>query len=520
MFEKYTEKARRAIFFARYEASQFGSPYIETEHLLLGLLREDKALTNRFLRGQDKVEVIRKQIEDHTITRENVSTSVDLPLSNEGKRVLGYAAEEAARLSHQHVGTEHLLLGLLREENSFAAQLLKERGVMLSRIREELAATTHESSGPGVGREPSSLLAQFAAGLTQEAREEKLLPLIGREAELDRVVQVLGRSTKNNPVLVGEPGIGKRTIVEGLAQSIADGAAPAFLGHNALLALDLSLVVAAAQHSARSKEYLKAFAAELAVTGGGTIFFFDELHAMLAAGPAGGAHEITLLLKKALLDGEVRCIASTTPEDYRLARKKARWLDRCFIAVEVQPSTEAEAIRVLQASKGRFEKFHGVQYTEEALAAAVVYSNRYINNRYLPDKAIDLIDDAGALVKMQREKAILPDELMQCEKRIKLMVHRMENAMANSEFEKARFYSQEERKERKTLGELQQKYNIQNPQPSPVTVEHIEEVLARSTGLTVAAIREGISPNPAVETEQPSADPPQQPTKQKNKETS
>jgi ATP-dependent Clp protease ATP-binding subunit ClpC len=520
MFERYTEKARRVIFFARYEASQFDSPYIETEHLLLGLLREDKALTNRFLRGQGKVEAIRKQIEDHTIAREKVSTSVDLPLSNEGKRVLAYAAEEAARLSHQHVGTEHLLLGLLREENSFAALLLKECGIMLSRIREELAATTHESSGPVLGREPSSSLAQFAVGLTQEAREEKLLPLIGREAELERVIQVLGRSTKNNPVLVGEPGIGKRTMAEGLAQSVADDAAPAFLGHNALLALDLSLVVAAAQHSVRSKEYLKAFAAELAVAGGGTIFFFDELHALLAAGPAGGAHEITLLLKKALLDGEVRCIASATPEDYRLARKNAPWLDRCFVAVEVQPATEAEAIRVLQASKGRFEKFHGVQFTEDALAAAVVYSNRYINDRFLPGKAIDLIDDAGTFVKMQREKVALPEELMECEKRIKLLVHRMENAMANREFEKAHFYSQEEQKERETLGELKRKHNIHNPQPSPVTVEHIEEVLARSMGLTVAAVREGSSSNPAVETKQPSTDPMQRAKEKKNKETS
>ena len=211
MFEKYTEKARRVIFFARYEASQFGSPYIETEHLLLGLLREDKALTNRFLRGHAQVEVMRKQIEDHTVMREKVSTSVDLPLSNEGKRVLAYAAEEAARLSHQHIGTEHLLLGLLREENSFAAQLLKERGVMLSRIREELATKAHESSAPTSGRQPTSLLTQFSRSLTQSASEEKLRPLVGREEELDRILQVLGRSTKNNPVLVGERGIGKRT---------------------------------------------------------------------------------------------------------------------------------------------------------------------------------------------------------------------------------------------------------------------------------------------------------------------
>jgi ATP-dependent Clp protease ATP-binding subunit ClpC len=509
MFERYTEKARRVIFFARYEASQFGSPYIETEHLLLGLLREDKALTNRFLRGHDQVEGIRKQIEDHTVVREKVSTSVDLPLSNEGKRVLAYAAEEAVRLSHQHIGTEHLLLGLLREENSFAAQLLKEHGVLLSQLREELAAVAHESASPPTGRQPASPLAQFSVSFTQSASEGKLQPLIGREDELDRVVQVLGRSGKNNPVLVGERGVGKRAIVEGLAQLLNDGTAPTFLQLAALIALDLPLVVAAVQHSPRSKEFLNNVAAELVGADAGTIFFFDELHALIAAAPAGGAHEITLLLKKALLEGEVRCIASATPEEYRVAQEKAPWLERCFIAVQVQPATEAHAIKILQASKERFEKFHGVQYEEDALAAAVAYSNRYIADRFLPDKAIDLIDDAGALVKMRREKAGLPDELLQCEKRIRLIVHRMENAIASHEYEKARFYSAEEKKEREKLHELQQKYKAQNPHASTVTVEHVEEMLARWLGISREAIREGLSSNPTVDSEQGSTEPPQ-----------
>ncbi|MGB8131499.1 MAG: Clp protease N-terminal domain-containing protein [Candidatus Angelobacter sp.] len=509
MFERYTEKARRVIFFARYEASQFGSPYIETEHLLLGLLREDKALTNRFLRGHGEVEAIHKQIEDHTVAREKVSTSVDLPLSNEGKRVLAYAAEEAARLSHQHVGTEHLLLGLLREENSFAAQLLKERGVTLSQIRDELATAAHESSPQA---RPVSLLSQFSVSLTQSASEGKLHPLIGREGELDRIVQVLGRSSKNNPVLVGERGTGKRTLVEGLAQRLTDGRDRTFLKQEVLVALDLSLAVAAAQHSARSKQFLNAVEAEL-VAAPGTIFFFDELYALLAAAPAGEAHEITLLLKKALLEGEVPCIASATPEEYLVARQKASWIDRCFTTVEVNPATEAETLTILQASKERFEKFHGVQYMQDALAAGVAYSNRYITDRFLPDKAIDLIDDAGALVKMQRAKAGLPDDLLESEKRLKLIVHRMENAVANHEFEKARFYSEEERKERETLHSLQKKYSIQNPDANTVTVEHVEEALAHWTGMTVAAIREGNLPNPSVETEQ-------QVKEQNDKETS
>jgi len=228
MFERYTEKARRVIFFARYEASQFGSPYIETEHLLLGLLREDKALTNRFLRSHASVESIRKQIEGHTTIREKVSTSVDLPLSNECKRVLAYAAEEAERLSHKHIGTEHLLLGLLREEKCFAAEILHERGLRLSTIREELARSSQEKSQPQRQRE-SSLLSEFSRDLTQAAMDNQLDPLVGREGELERVVQILCRRTKNNPVLIGEQAEAKTAIVEALAKRIADEKSHPFL---------------------------------------------------------------------------------------------------------------------------------------------------------------------------------------------------------------------------------------------------------------------------------------------------
>src|SRR6476660_891684 len=220
MFERYTEKARRVIFFARYEASQFGSPYIETEHLLLGLLREDKALTNRFLRSHASVESIRKQIEGHTTIREKVSTSVDLPLSNECKRVLAYAAEEAERLSHKHVGTEHLLLGLLREENCFAARVLNEHGVHLSSVREELAKVMQDTQV--IEPREFVLLSEYSQYLTRTAREERLLKLIGRAKEFEQMVHILGRSGKNNVVLVGEPGVGKRTIVEELARQVAD----------------------------------------------------------------------------------------------------------------------------------------------------------------------------------------------------------------------------------------------------------------------------------------------------------
>src|ERR1700744_594448 len=248
MFERYTEKARRVIFFARYEASQFGSPYIETEHLLLGLLREDKALTNRFLRSHASVESIRKQIEQHTTVREKVSTSVDLPLSNECKHVLAYAAEEAERLSHKHIGTEHLLLGLLREEKCFAAEILMERGLRLPAIREELQRTTQEKPASQSGgkqqrqQQEQSMLAEFSRDLTQAASEQSLDPLVGRDHEVQRGIQILCRRTKNNPVLIGEPGVGKTAIVEGLAQKIADGEVPSFLADKRVLAVDLSLL--------------------------------------------------------------------------------------------------------------------------------------------------------------------------------------------------------------------------------------------------------------------------------------
>src|ERR1700739_2618783 len=486
MFERYTEKARRVIFFARYEASQFGSPYIETEHLLLGLLREDKALTNRFLRSHASVESIRKQIEGHTTIREKVSTSVDLPLSNECKRVLAYAAEEAERLSHRHIGTEHLLLGLLREEKCFAAEILHERGLRLSTIREELARTTQEKAQPQRQRE-SSLLAEFSRDLTQAAMDSQLDPLVGREGELERVVQILCRRTKNNPVLIGEPGVGKTAIVEGLAQRIADGDVPSFLADKRILALDLSLIVAGTKYRGQFEERLKTIMKEL-MESQNAIVFIDELHTLVGAGSAEGSLDAANILKPALSRGEIQCIGATTPGEYRKSVEKDRSLERRFQSVKVPAPNEDEAIQVISGVRERYEKFHAVSYTDDALRYSVYLSNRYIPDRFLPDKAIDLIDEAGARVKLRQ--ASVPEEVGEVQKRVKFITHRMESAIAAHEFEKARFYSEEERKEKENLRGLRERYKLDDASTGIVTREDIEEVVSRWTGIAVTSIKE------------------------------
>src|SRR6059036_2966442 len=479
MFERYTEKARRVIFFARYEASQFGSPYIETEHLLLGLLREDKALANRFLRSSAAIESIRKQIEAHTTVREKVSTSVDLPLSHECKRVLAYGAEEAERLSHKHIGTEHLLLGLLREEKCFAAEILHERGLRLSTIREELARSSQEKAQPQRQRE-SSLLSEFSRDLTQNAMDSQLDPLIGRENELERVVQILCRRTKNNPVLIGEPGVGKTAIVEGLAQRIADGNVPSFLADKRILGLDLSLIVAGTKYRGQFEERLKTIMKEL-MEAQNAVIFIDELHTLVGAGSAEGSLDAANILKPALSRGEIQCIGATTPGEYRKSIEKDRSLERRFQAVKVPAPTEEEAIQVLSGVRERYEKFHAVSYTEDALRYSVYLSNRYIPDRFLPDKAIDLIDEAGARVKLRQ--ATVPEEVGEVQKRVKFITHRMETAIANHEFEKARFYSEEERKEKENLRGLRERFKLDDASTGIVTREDIEEVVSRWTGI-------------------------------------
>src|ERR1041385_8668366 len=462
MFERYTEKARRVIFFARYEASQFGAPAIEPEHLLLGLMREDKTLTGRFFpRAQITIEAIRREIEGRTLLRERIPTSVELPLAPETKRVLHYSHEESDRLQHRHIGTEHLLLGLLREERSMAAQILFDRGLRLAAVRDEIA---RQSGADSRHRKDIPHLLEFSRDLTEDAHNDRLDPLIGRDAEIERLIQILCRRTKNNPVLIGEPGVGKTAIVEGLAQRIVAGEVPSFLENKRILSLDISLIVAGTKYRGQFEERLKQIMREL-IDNPQYIVFIDELHTLVGAGSAEGSLDAANILKPALSRCEIQCVGATTPAEFRKSIEKDRSLERRFQAVKVPPPTEDEAVSILEGVRERYESFHQVRYTDDALEAAVRQSTRYIPDRFLPDKAIDVIDEAGARVKL----------------RVRAEQGSLDDLSASlSEWERA------------TYGRAQAPIVDEDEQivMGEVNRTDIEEVIARWTGIRIVSLKE------------------------------
>jgi ATP-dependent Clp protease ATP-binding subunit ClpC len=477
MFERYTEKARRVIFFARYEASQFGASQIEAEHILLGLIREDKNLTHRFFhRSAASIESIRKEIENHSVLRERIANHVDLPLSSAAKRVLAYAAEESERLGNRHIGTEHLLLGLLREENSSAAEILYERGLRLSDIRQDLMRQANVERNAHARKETPHLF-EFSRDLTEAALEGKLDPLVGRENEIDRVVQILCRRTKNNPVLIGEPGVGKTAIVEGLAQRVINGEVPSFLADKRILALDLSLIVAGTKYRGQFEERMKTIMREL-MENPQYIIFIDELHTLIGAGSAEGSLDAANILKPALSRGEIQCIGATTPAEYRKSIEKDRSLERRFQAVKVPAPDEAEAIQVLGGIKDRYESYHNVRYTDEAIEAAVYQSSRYLPDRFLPDKAIDVIDEAGAHVKLrvQRESGYVPPPARWQQQR--------DYGYSRDYRDRDRIYSSSRRPP--------QYYEPPDFETTTAEVskQDIDDVIARWTGIPVASLQE------------------------------
>ena len=488
MFERYTERARRVLFFARYEASQLGSISIETEHLLLGLIREGKGLTRRiFARSNLSLEHIRKQIEGRTVFREKVSTSVEIPFSGESKRLLQFAAEEADRLLHNYIGTEHLLLGILREERSVAAKILMEKGMRLNSVREHIVALLNEKTTVTRVKE-MPLLAEFSRDLTDSAMKTELDPLVGRELELERLQQVLCRRTKNNAVLIGEPGVGKTAIVEGLAQKIVQGNVPHFLADKRLLVLDISLIVAGTKYRGQFEERLKAIMKEL-TENSHVIVFIDELHTLVGAGSAEGSLDAANILKPALSRGEIRCIGATTPAEYRKYIEKDRSLERRFQTVKVDPPVESEALQILLGVKERYESFHHVQYTQEALEAAVYQSSRYITDRFLPDKAIDILDEAGARAKLRH--AGRSEEFCDINESIRIAVEQMENAAAQKNYEKAQFFREQEVIARENLQLVREKFDVKsNTQQVIVEKEQIDEVVSKWTGVPLTSINQ------------------------------
>src|ERR1700750_637546 len=489
MFERYTERARRVLFFARYEASQLGSISIETEHLLLGLIREGKGLTSRiFARSHLSLESIRKEIEGRTVFREKVSTSVEIPFSAETKRVLQFAAEEADRLLHNYIGTEHLLLGILREERSVAATILMEKGMRLNTVREDIVALLNEKTTLTRSVKETPLLAEFSRDLTESAMKNMLDPLVGRHIELERVQQVLCRRTKNNAVLIGEPGVGKTAIVEGLAQKIVYGDVPHFLADKRILALDISLIVAGTKYRGQFEERLKAIMKEL-TDNPNIIVFIDELHTLVGAGSAEGSLDAANILKPALSRGEIRCIGATTPAEYRKYIEKDRSLERRFQAIKVDPPGERETIETLLGVKDRYENFHHVEYTREAIEAAVYQSHRYITDRFLPDKAIDLVDEAGARAKLK--EAGYSEEFGEINKSIRIAVEQMESAVSQKDFEKAQFYREQEVTAREHLQFVREKCDVTSPaRKVAVGKAEIDEVVSKWTGVPMASINQ------------------------------
>ena len=488
MFERYTERARRVLFFARYEASQLGSISIETEHLLLGLIREGKGLTSRiFQRSHLSLESIRKEVEGRTVFREKVSTSVEIPFSAETKRVLQYAAEEADRLLHNYIGTEHLLLGILREERSVAASILLEKGMRLNSVRDDIVQLLNEKTTLTRVKE-TPLLAEFSRDLTEAALKNQLDPLVGRDNELERVQQVLCRRTKNNAVLIGEPGVGKTAIVEGLAQKVVCGDVPHFLADKRILALDISLIVAGTKYRGQFEERLKAIMKEL-TENPNIIVFIDELHTLVGAGSAEGSLDAANILKPALSRGEIRCIGATTPAEYRKYIEKDRSLERRFQAIKVDPPSEHETIDVIMGVKDRYEGFHHVEYTQEAIEAAVYQSSRYITDRFLPDKAIDLIDEAGARAKLR--EAGFSEELSEINRSIRVAVEQMESAVSQKDFERAQFYREQEATARESLQFVREQFDVKtSARRITVGKQEIDEVVSKWTGVPLTSINQ------------------------------
>src|SRR5476651_347487 len=413
MSNRFTERAQRVILIAQEEAKRLNHDYVGTEHILLGLIALGEGVAAQVLAnlGVD-LRRVRAEIEKIVGTGDNVMLLGEIPFTPRAKKVLELAVEEAQNMGHSHVGTEHLLLGLIREEEGVAAQVLENLGVRLDIVREEVisllgegqpgpTAPTTPARSSGGTKSKTPTLDEFGRDLTAMAREGKLDPVIGRADEIERMIQILARRTKNNPVLIGDPGVGKTAIVEGLATKISTADVPEILLNKRVLTLDLALVVAGTKYRGEFEQRLKNIIEEIRRSKGSVILFIDELHTVIGAGAAEGAIDASNMLKPALARGELQCIGATTLDEYRKYIEHDAALERRFQPIVVDPPSVDETFEILSGLKDKYEAHHKVKYDDGALKAAAELSDRYISERFLPDKAIDLIDEAGSRARLQ-----------------------------------------------------------------------------------------------------------------------
>ncbi|MGE4273378.1 MAG: ATP-dependent Clp protease ATP-binding subunit [Desulfitobacterium sp.] len=496
MNEKFTEKALKALQFAAEEAQRMGSNVIGTEHLLLGLVDEGEGIAAKSLLGIGVTpEKIREQIGNLTGIGEPYEGEVSL--TPRVKRILELANEEARRHGVSYVGTEHLLLGLLMEGEGVAARVLRNLGVSPERIWKQVVQllggqpddTPMPNGNPGnsnsknAGPSNTPALNEFGRDLTQQARDGKLDPVVGRDDEIERVVQVLSRRTKNNPVLIGEPGVGKTAIAEGLAQRIISNKVPETLAGKRVVTLDLSAVVAGSKYRGEFEERLKKVMEEIRVDGK-IIVFIDELHTLIGAGAAEGAIDAANILKPALARGELQCIGATTLDEYRKYIEKDPALERRFQPIKVGEPTVEQAIQILYGLRDRYEAHHRTKITDEAIEAAVKMSDRYISDRFLPDKAIDLMDEAASRVRLTAFTA--PPDLQSLEEKIDALKSEKEAAVSSQEFEKAAKFRDEEHQLREELAQLRNSWESKRDvKESQVTADDIAQIVASWTGIPV-----------------------------------
>ncbi|MCC6124982.1 MAG: ATP-dependent Clp protease ATP-binding subunit [Pirellulales bacterium] len=509
MYERFTDRARKVMQLANQEAQRFNHEYIGTEHILLGLIKEGSGVAANVLKNLDvDLRKIRLEVEKLVQSGPDMVTMGKLPQTPRAKKVIEYSMEEARNLGHNYVGTEHILLGLLREQEGVAAQVLMNLGLKLEEVREEvLNLLGHGVEGPegserpGMGgggggggggeaqqktKSKTPALDSFGRDLTELARQNKLDPVIGREKEIERTMQILSRRTKNNPVLLGEAGVGKTAIVEGFAQRVVHGEVPELLADRRIVVLDLAMMVAGTKYRGQFEERIKAVMNEVR-RAKNIILFIDELHTLVGAGGAEGAIDASNVLKPALSRGEIQCIGATTLDEYRKYIEKDSALDRRFQVVMVEPSTKKEAVEILKGLRDRYEQHHHVQITDDAVESAVELSSRYITGRCLPDKAIDVIDEAGARVHLK--SMTRPPDLKEIDEQVEELNKQKEEAVANQDFEKAAALRDQADKLKKKKQTVTNEWKEKARETDGVVDEDvIAEVVSKITGVPLTRL--------------------------------